>query len=58
MTEDWELCDSCEEGVDPAGAFFEEGKFYHPDCVQMHRCIQCGSWIDNGKICPEDGEAE
>jgi len=54
----YEECASCNEGILASEAFKENGEYYHADCVQMHKCIQCGSWIENGKACPEDGEVE
>jgi hypothetical protein len=56
MTDDWEKCDSCEEGVDPAEAFFEEGKFYHPDCAGVWYCVNCGKWNDEAQDVCECGE--
>ena len=51
-----EICDSCEEGVDPAEAFFEEGRFYHPSCAGVWRCSNCGKWNDKAIDVCECGE--
>lgn len=57
MNEDWELCGSCEEGVDPDEAFFEEGSFFHASCAGVFQCVNCGKWNEKAReLCQGCGE--
>lgn len=52
MTEDPDdivLCESCDEPVDRAEAFYEDYAWYHPDCAGVWRCADCGEWNDHAQ---------
>ena len=45
------LCHSCGEAVGLDEAFKENGHYFHPDCAEVHRCPECGEWVEKGEEC-------